>query len=440
MRGYTLLPTILMALLPGLPGPASSADIRLILVPGSALRDRQAVLRQVASLRQTDNGTASVVICHGPLMTLENGWGGSDAFGEVLDDLGCVAVVPTGMDWGREPGLLPRLAEGLRQAVVAANAAPGESADRWPAKIVKICVITAGGSRVTICGLVNRTAGLWQLPECSLPVRFQDEDLALLDIAQPVQRTSSQIALLFVEKDLRWSGGPYGGLDSLVGMFPYFDLVVGTHGWRALGLRRLGDSLFLQPGRNRILVVDIGVTEAGDARGGPDLSVRTEEIQLPEDSDSDTTAALRSFMQRMMEAAGADVAWYPDAKELYAARAGREPWMVDGSRICVMRIPYSRLRRLVRKWNRGKGLLWCSNGMRDLDSFSRRPKGYRSRVHPRRKIRVCLTTRLAASFGGRFRFLRELAEDPRSELEVLQISAADLFFEKSCNVRGTITE
>lgn len=433
MRGYTLFPIILMALLPVVPGfSASSARIRLILLSGSALQDRRGLLRQIESLRRADNGDVSVVVYHGPLMTLESGWGGPHVLKSFLDSVGCVAVIPTGMDWGREAGLLPHLAEGLGRPVVVANVFQGESAGRWPDNIVKACVVTAGASRVSICGVVNRTAGLWQLPEYPPLVRIQDEDLALLDVAHSVRRAGAQVTLLFVEKDLRWSGGPYGELDRLAEMFPYFDLVVGTHGWRSLGLRWLGDSLYLQPGRHHIMVVDIRTTEG--TQGRPRPWARIKRIRLEPALEADTTAEIHTFMQRMLEAAGADVALYPHRGSLYGRRAGRGFWLVDGSRICIMKVPYSRLRRLARKWGRAKGLWWCSEGIPELDSFSYRRKGYSSRFHPRRKIRICMTARLAASFGGRFRFLRELAQDPRSELEVCRISAADLYFEGSRDI------
>jgi len=336
----------------------------------------------------------------------------------------CDVAVPVGSDWGDDPLSFPAAAQWIGVPVLAANVMPAGRQQGWPENVVRFVVVTAATHRVLLCGLASRITGLWLLPSQARSLRVVEEDIALLALEPQLQSLPADVRVLFVEKDLRAAGGPFGGLADLLQRYPYFDVVVGMHGSRFVGGQRIANTWFIQPGAGNRVSVRIDFVP-GDGRPRISLSRRVREECPAATGRGGSRSRLRGLLQRMLQATGAEVAVYPDPHICALREAACPAGPVDGSRLCLMRIPYQELRRLMSDEEPRGRIVWYSEAFPEFNSF-RAGKGRGAKTHPRRKIRVCTTSRMAASYGGRFPRLRRLALDPHCELSLTRFRPRDL--------------
>jgi 2',3'-cyclic-nucleotide 2'-phosphodiesterase (5'-nucleotidase family) len=411
--------------------------------------------------------------------SIESDMSGGSLVLSALAELECDAWVPGIHDWGWGLKRLQRLSRESRVPMVAANVGtrvgrPDALPSAKPYSIKDI-----DGVKVAIVGLTSPGVPLWHPAEVLGDALFVDSLESLRAVMPDVRQESPDVWILAVHQALLVFDDAANQVHAIARAFPEFDVIIGGQRGEAVADRRIGECLYTEAGsRGRTLgrvnlvydtvegrvtsksghLQDLSGIQQGDDRLkrilGRDL-VRAEGygrqrlgetvVALPAVPQKGSPTSVQGLICKAVRSkTKADVVLHAMGHET-GLEAGeiqmRDVWdmiPVD-SEIALLELTPSEVKQVLEENTRYvgtphfAGILGMRYDLRARAPLNERVKDVRmidnSRPHPRRKLRVALSSSLASSNGGRLQTLRQLAEESHTNLRLTGVDMREAVIE-----------
>ena len=377
-------------------------------------------------------------------------------------------------DWGLE--ILKPLVRDAPCAVLGANIQARFGAPHPLPEIRPYLVREIDGIRVAVVGLTTPSIPLWTLPDYLGDVFISRSVPALENILPALKAENVDIRILIVHQGLsQGADSDHSEIQTIARDFPEFDLILGGHTHQRVEREIVGGTLFSQAecygktlGRATLVYNTVArkiirrsaelLPVEADTPVHPELKVKlapwiarvdqawAQRIGFAAhalDARSGTpgdSAIDRLFREAIGEACDAEIVLHgaltPEGLDA-GTITEQDLWRIVpfDNRIGVVHLTFGDLRIILeenieRGGTRFMGLLGASARYDPEAPAGRRirtltlPDG--SVPHARRRFRVAINSYVLASGGGRFKELRQISEQPESQLTLLELQTRDV--------------